>query len=774
MKKVSAVLLAGVFGATALCALAGCASEPVTFDEEAPAYTDAAATLTVDGKVNKKDETRRISDSLFGVFLEDINYAGYALTDDLVVNGSFEAITKSKSYGWERTKSTFTVENTDGIFKNNTAYAAKNVNPNYAKIVAQAGGGIYNQGYDAMPMAVKAGTNYVFSAFVKSAAAVKMTVEIRSGTKVCAKQEIDLVADSDWVKYTRTFAADETESENVRLYITFEQAATVYLDGVSLKTTDSTVGIKNYIYEAVEQLSPKFIRFPGGCIIEGNYDQGENCAYDWKNSVGAVVNGTNAGDDTVPAFTYKVNTDGTVKEGAATYGEAVTRTHNPDLWAGSSYYDLDYSLGFFEYFKLCESVGASAIPILNCGLSCQGGVPAQKGQLLKGRHEKGVNDYIQDAKDLIAFAKGSVNSKDANERKWAQIRTDMGHPAPFKMDYVGIGNEQFDTAYYRTCYEEFIKAFAQEDENSVYRSVKLIVGNAMHFVDCEKPLLKIQGKAQAAAEACMKRGVIDRVDDFGVHDHHYYMNYTDFFTNAKLYDDYKSPLDDYTRGYEVFVGEYSANESKSNTGGVFGFDGDAWRNSWITALSEAAMMTGFERNGDVVKLAAYAPMFAQWNQDKIGRNWQVNMMYYTNTELVRSTNYYVQQLFMKNQGAYRLDSEIAFADGFEATYSLTGAGAAATIDKIYYVTSKAENGDVIVKIVNASSDEIKVNVSLRNVKAKGNATVTELQNNSYKAVNALGDTQISPATRVIGGWEKNALGYTAKPYSVTAIRIHAK
>ncbi|MDE7296375.1 MAG: hypothetical protein K2N84_03840, partial [Clostridia bacterium] len=327
--------------------------------------------------------------------------------------------------------------------------------------------------------------------------------------------------------------------------------------------------------------------------------------------------------------------------------------------------------------------------------------------------------------------------------------------------------------YYKDYYEKFVEAFS-EDSNPLLKSVKLIVGNGPLFIQCQhgdKP--DSMGLAQRAAKAFYDKSLaISNIAEYGVHDQHYYMNYTDFFTNTTMYDNYARPADSPNDYYEVFVGEYSANEAKNNEGKDFGFDGTAWRNSWITALSEAAMMTAYERNGDIIKLAAYAPMFAPLNEGN--RQWAVDMMYFTNTQLLRTTNYYVQQLFMKNQGDFKLNSSIKFADGFQTTCTLANTLAEKDIDKLYYVTSVTEGGDVLVKIVNASGEDVRLNVALTDVTLRGNAKVTVLSNENYKAVNTLTQNAVEPSEYTIGDFTENTLGYTAPAYSVTCIRLYTK
>lgn len=759
MKKILSGCLAGVIGAATLIGAAACAGTPKA-DKDAAAFSDPAATLTVDATVDKSNTRKKISSDLFGVFLEDINYASYALDDNLVVNNSFEALSGSgKDYGWSALSgASLSIESSDGIFPAESDYAKKGVNPNYAKVsVSAVGGGIANQGYAAqeVPMAVTSGVKYKFSAFIKSPARANMTVKVTDGTKDYLTGEVEIFRDANWVKYTRTFEATDTGS-NLKLQLSFDIVGEYYLDAITLETADSTIGIKNYIYEAIQDLSPKFIRFPGGCVIEG---RNMTDAYDWKNSIGAVQNGSEAGDDIVPAFTYMVNEDGTTKQGTATYGEPATRKPNIDIWY-SGYYDMEYALGFYEYFLLCDSIGASAVPVLNCGYADMGGLGSGvTDKKLPGRHNKYIEDYIQDAIDLVEFAKGDTSTK------WGKIRSDLGHPEPFKMSYLGIGNEQTGI-YFTEYYEKFL-----EDENFMATikkyGVETIVGNAMHFADCENSNGNGNiGTAQAAAlEYRGKHPEMENLADYGVHDQHYYVNYTTLFTHTEMYDRYEISGAD---AYKVFVGEYSANEA------ISGFAQS--NNEWVTALSEAAMMTAYEKNGSVVVLAAYAPMFAPVKAS--ARQWGTDMMYFTSTQLVRSTNYYVQQIFMKNQGAYLpKTASLKYAKG-GSTYELIGSDGTSksTIERLYYVASVTEEGDVIIKLVNATDSAIKINVELNNVKLQGYGEVTVLANSDLNAKNTIDnidDPAVAPECYSIG-FKKTSFGYEAPAGSVTAIRLLAK
>ena len=788
-KRVVSVLAAGVMGTVAL--LGGCAPAE-TPDVEAPAFSDAAATLSLSGEIDKTSEANRISADLFGLFLEDINFASFALDDNLLINSSFanlqSALSGGKLHGWSAAGMTVSAVTTDGVLSGEDAF--RNADGTYldedhlcAQITAP-GATLSNEGHPRVPIAVQEGTEYVFSAFIKGYTG-KIALSVTDGTNVYAEGEID-VSGSKWVKYRTTLTATGTAAEDLRFVMTFSDTGTVYLDNVTLETRDANAatGIKSYLYDAIADLSPKFFRFPGGCVIEG--DGTDEGYYDWKNSIGAVAA---ADGDAVPAFTYTLNEDGRTGE-VTTYGEQATRTYNTDRWHLSDpslYYQMEYGLGFYEYFMLCEELGAKAIPILNCGYSCQ----VLGARSLNGRHGNGIDDFIQDAFDLVAFAKGDPASDDPEEAYWAQVRADMGHPEPFEMDYLGIGNEQWGE-YYTQYYEKFVVAFAEKaQENALYGSVRLIVGNCTLFTHCEDPDLGRIGAAQAAADNFVnykngnQNNTVDmyRIADYGVVDQHYYVNYTDLFLNHDLYDSYIRPADDVYSYYDVFVGEYAANSNYVRSPGGDGvvidrtqFTGSEESN-WRNALAEAAMMTGFERNGDIVKLAAYAPMFGNLNG---GRQWLVDMMYYTNTDLVRTPSYYVQQLFMRNGGDYKVASSLTFASGSMPTVTFSSTGSVTrTVNQLYYVTSAdEETGDILIKIVNAGETAVRFNVDLGDldVRLSGIAQVQEVTGLGMTDTNALGAENVSARKAyTIGAFSRGStFGYEVKPLSVTAIRVRTR
>ncbi len=737
MKRILAGGISGAIAFSLVLGMAACGSSN--------AFSKPDVTYKIDATVSTKAEDQ-ISDLLFGVFLEDINYASYALDDNLVSNGSFECGDNPTNF-W-KTDLTVTTKNEASLFE---------TNPTYAEISAKAGGTLSNSGYMAAPIAVKEGVEYVFTAFIKAIdynGTIK--VSVKDSSKTFAESSVEVEKSEEWVKYKTTLTATDTKDSGLSVVLEFGSDGTLLLDSVMLETAEATGGIKQYMYDAIEGLSPKFIRFPGGCVIEGRT---MSDAYDWKNSIG--VNS----EDKVPEITYTLVEDGTSST-VTTRGEAATRTPNTDIWqTGSNYYLMEYYTGFYEYFLLCDNLGASAIPIVNCGLSCMIQTNGGRYNVLDGRYGNGIEDYIQDALDLVAFAKGDPNSSDENEAYWAQVRVDMGHKEPFDMQYIGIGNEQWGEGYY-SYYQQFIEAFqAKAKTNPLYEEVELIVGNGTVFGNCENPDKGTRGLAQTAANLYKSNGKIEKISEFGVHDHHYYMSYADFFANTTLYDDYSREESD---RYDVFVGEYSANSATSLTSGQYKYE----NNSWITALSEAAYMTGLERNGDVVKLAAYAPMFGS---NTSGYNqWAADMMFYTNTALALTPNYYVQQLFANNQGSTVLATEAVYSSSFDPNTEIKSLGTeTTTIEKLYQIVSyDKKTGDIVIKIVNAGDEDIDINFEISSATPTGVADVTVLQNDDIMAKNTLDKEKVSPYTYTLDVSKK--FGYTADMYSVSVIRIHVK
>jgi len=405
--------------------------------------------------------------------------------------------------------------------------------------------------------------------------------------------------------------------------------------------------------QLLADLKPGFVRFPGGCIVEG-YDLSQR--YQWKNTIRPIeerqliINRWN--------FEF---------------------AHRP-----APDYFQTFGLGFFEYFQLAEDIGASPLPILNCGMACQFNtaelVPLDQ-----------LDPYVQDALDLIEFANGDVNSK------WGKRRAEMGHPEPFNLKMLGVGNENWGPQYI-----ERLKIF-QKAIKEKYPEIKLVTSsgtdpNGERFDYLNGELRKIKA---------------DFIDE------HYYRRPEWFLQNAGRYDNYDR------NGSKVFAGEYAAQSDKTVS-----VDN---KNNLRTAIAEAAFLTGLERNADVVTMASYAPLFAHVD----GWQWTPDLIWVDNLRSYGSANYHVQKLFSTNRGTHVVSALVNSKPltGQDSLY------ASAVIDK--------STNEAIIKIVNSSGSEKATCLAFEGVKKlNAQATVTVLTAESLDKVNTLDlPTAVSPVTR---------------------------
>jgi len=554
-------------------------------EEKDAMLTNYDYSLSINGK-----ETVEISDMLFGLFFEDINFAiDGGLYAEMIKNRSFEfgsMATGREKHGWI-TLGDINFEVIDGSADG--SWLNEN-NPKYARLTNTSGGlaGIGNTGFlDGISVVENA--KYDFSTYLRSKNYKgNVVVRIQNLKGDILGEAVISGITNEWRKYEVELTSSATASEGIRVCVLIENG-TVDIDMVSLFPRDTYKGRKNGlrkdIAEKLEALNPKFLRFPGGCVIEGKTLES---AYNWKDSIG---NGL--------AFTIN---------GEVTYGDVATRPLGINLWgdlnnASANPYYMTYGMGFYEYFLLCEDLGAEPLPVLNCGTSCQiqgaktVGTPADI--LPIGSEE--FNRYVQDALDLVEFCRGGADTK------WGAIRIAMGHEEPFKLTYIGIGNEQWGDVYFSR-YEAFKEAFekAAAENPEMYGGIKLVVANGPVASDRYAwDKIKVKGSDYA-----------------GLVDEHYYMTPGWFLQNTHRYDSYDR------NSTPVFLGEYAA---KSNNAEA--------------ALAEAAYMTGLERNGDIVRLASYAPLFGNSTQVQ----WSPDLIWFNNHSVWGSVNYYVQKIFANNK-----------------------------------------------------------------------------------------------------------------------------
>ena len=597
--------------------------------------------------VDVSKPTAKIQPEMYGIFFEDINFgADGGLYAELVKNRSFEF--PQPFVGWVPFGNV-TVQDANPCFDRN---------PHYVRVVNDGRllrAGLDNEGYRGI--GVKQGEEYRFSVYARTpdAKPMKLSIElVNSNAQNLLKKEIE-VSGNNWQKLTAVLKSPFTDA-HARLRIVLETQGTVDMDHISLFPVNTWKGRENGLRadlaQALYDLNPGIFRFPGGCIIEGNSLE---TRYQWKNSVGPVENRPLNENRWNYTFKHKAFPD----------------------------YFQTLGLGYFEYFLLSEDLGAEPLPVISCGLSCQ----YESNEVVPMDE---LDPYIQDALDLIEFANGPVASK------WGKVRADMGHPEPFNLKMIGIGNEQWDKVYVERL-EAFTKAIRAK-----YPNVK-VVGSSGPSANGDKfDYLWPE----------MKRIGVDLVDE------HYYMNPDWFFGNASRYDNYDR------KGPKVFAGEYASHDHSTKKD-----------NNFLAALSEAAFMTGLERNADVVHLATYAPLFAhvdawQWNPD---------LIWFDNLRMMRTPNYYVQQMYGMNAGTDVL--------------SLKMDGKAVVGQDSLYATAalNAPTGEIILKLVNASSKPADVQIDFNGLKKRQlvAGSCTYLQNDNWRTVNTLDQEAIVPRVRPV-------------------------
>ena len=565
-----------------------------------------------------------IQPTMYGLFFEDINYAADGgLYAELVKNRSFEF--PQHFMGW-KTFGKVSLKD-DGPFERN---------PHYVRL-AYAGHphkqtGLDNEGF--FGIGIKKGAEYRFSVWARVAEGetpAKIRVEL-ADTKSMNEQQAFVAADvtvdsKEWKKYQVILKPEVTNPKAIlRIFLASRQ--TVDLEHISLFPVDTWQGHENGLrkdlVQALADIKPGVFRFPGGCIVEGTDIA---LRYVWKKSVGMVEN----------------------------------RPLNENRWQYTfphrffpDYYQ-SYGLGFYEFFQLSEEIGAEPLPVLSCGLACQFQNPNMDAHVPLCDLES----YIQDALDLIEFANGAVDTP------WGKIRADMGHPAPFNLKLIGIGNEQWGKEYPEHLVP-FVKAIRKK-----YPDIKIVGSSGPDS----------EGEQFDYLWPEMKRLKADLVDE------HFYRPEAWFLSQGARYDNYDR------KGPKVFAGEYACHGK-----------GKKW-NHFHASLLEAAFMTGLERNADVVHMATYAPLFAHVE----GWQWRPDMIWFDNLNSVCTVSYYVQQLFATHKGTNVLSltmnkKPVTGAEGQNGLF------ASAVCDK--------NKNEIIVKVVNTSGKKQSLSLIFNGLKKK--------------------------------------------------------
>lgn len=592
--------------------------------------------------VNTKKVGAAVQPTMYGIFFEDINYAADGgLYGELVKNRSFEfpdALMGWKAFG------KFEVKN-DGPFERCPHYVVLNYSGHNDTAT-----GLQNEGY--FGIGIEKDEEYRFSVWAKTVSGdANVEVSLVDESTMEEHQEFATaelkVSGNEWKKYELILKSPKTvQKANLRLLLKGKNG--VALEHVSLfpKHTfkDRENGMRRDLAQALYDLHPGVFRFPGGCIVEGSsLDQ----RYQWKNTIGPVENRPLNGNRWLSTFNYRLFPD----------------------------YYQSYGLGFYEYFLLSEDIGAEPLPVLNVGMACQ-----FQNQNDPSAHVavKDLQPYIQDCLDLIEFANGDVNTT------WGKKRAEMGHPAPFNLKFLAVGNEQWDDLYYERL-RPFVKAIKAK-----YPNIKLIGTSGP---DSEGEMFEKGWKA-------MKELKADLVDEHFYRDEHW------FLSHGLRYEGYDR------KGPKVFAGEYACHGK-----------GKKW-NHFETSLYEAAFMTDLERNADVVDMATYAPLFAHVD----GWQWRPDMIWYDNTRMFKSVSYYVQQMYACNKGTNVLPltmngKSVAGQEGQDGLF------ASAVVDK--------KKGEIIVKVANTSDKAQDVTLNLNGLKGSRSATATTLQSDNMDAENTL-------------------------------------
>lgn len=531
-------------GATALLVAAGLIPAPAHAED----VTDYAITVDPAAKGAKIDDT------MYGVFFEDINRAADGgLYAELVQNRSFEYSTADNSSYTPLTS--WTVDGTAQVVNDDGRLNARN--RNYLSLAA--GSSVTNAGYNT-GVHVDEGKRYDFSVWARAAAGSELSVSLQDADGTLATARKVTVTKSGWARYTAGFTATRTSSEG---RLTVASSAAAALDMVSLFPRDTyrgePNGLRKDLAEKIAALHPGFVRFPGGCLVNTgsmeDYSEASGYqrkrSYQWKDTVGPVEQ----------------------------------RATNANFWG----YNQSYGLGYYEYFRLSEDIGAMPLPVVPALVTGCGQNKAVADEALLKRH-------IQDTLDLIEFANGPASSP------WGKVRARMGHPKPFRLTHIEVGNEENLPSEFFTRFKEFRAAIQAK-----YPDVQVISNSGPDD----------SGSTFDTAWQLNKDAKVDMVDE------HYYNSPQWFLQNNDRYDSYDSS------GPKVFLGEYAS-----------------LGNTFKNGLAEAAYMTGLERNADVVKLASYAPLFA--NEDYV--QWRPDLVWFNNHASWNSANYEVQKLFMNNVG----------------------------------------------------------------------------------------------------------------------------
>ena len=640
---------------------------------------------------------KQISDELIGIFFEDISSsADGGLYAELVQNGSFE-YSPAERDGWGAGTSwkqirpghslgTMQVRMDNPLNANNPTYMRLHTEraKEYYDYKGWKGYGLENGGFDGI--SVKAGEKYYFSMFLRNIGGAKQVrvalVEPQQGwpprdPKLLAEATFD-VSSPSWNKYEAVLTADTTSTKAV-LQILVLTVGDLDIDQVSLMPQDTYKGhgLRKDLAQALADLHPKFMRFPGGCVVHGGGD-GFWDTYRWKTTIGP-------------------------KE---------QRKGIKNTWG----YHQSMGLGYYEYFQFCEDLGMEPLPILPCGVSCQGtngGWGMYPTQAQDACPMEEMDEWANEALDLIEWANG-----DPATSKWAKMRADAGHPKPFNLKYLGLGNEEKISPEFEERFKYIYNKVMEKYPNIV------IVGTA--------------GPGSHPGNADLENGwrIADAVGMPIIDEHYYEPNA--YFLSSRQYDYY--PRD---RKTKVYLGEYAAKDKKL-----------------IDALAEGLYLLHVEANGDIVAMTSYAPLFAK----KTNTNWNPDMIYFDNERPYLTCSYYVQQLFGLSSGQYYYGDCVKIDNPDEAPrWQGLPEGQKSGNLQGQSVVLNVKSRKLYVKLVNAGAEAKKANIDLSRFGIKKTAVKTVLTGNANDENNY--EVQpIAPQKETIKAQKKFALDLA--PYTM--------
>ncbi|WP_298732258.1 alpha-L-arabinofuranosidase C-terminal domain-containing protein [uncultured Chitinophaga sp.] len=619
------------------------------------------------------EQAKPISDLLLGIFFEDINYAADGgLYAELVQNRDFEYTPgdkRGRDPGWN-SRHSWTLRGAQISFDIDSSTPIHVNNQHYAVLDTKApGGALVNGGFDGIP--VQQGAQYELSLFGKQLDGKNGKLAVRLVDKqgsVLAQTTVALPPGS-W-KNVKAVLTAKAHADSAQLELQPLAAGRLALDMISLFPQHTFKGRKNGLRadlaQVIADMHPRFVRFPGGCVAHGD---GLANMYRWKHTVGPLE----------------------------------ARVPQRNIWG----YHQSAGLGYFEYFRFCKDIGAEPLPVLPAGVPCQNSGPGEKGSGQQGGIPMDqMDDYVQEVLDLIEYANGDVHTK------WGKQRAEAGHPAPFHLKYIGIGNEDLITDVFE---ERFTMIFKAVKERHPEITVIGTAGPFFEGTDYEEGW-DIANKLQ-----------VPMVDE------HYYMSPGWFINNQDFYDSY-----DRSRS-KVYLGEYAA-----HTAGR--------RSNIESALAEALYLTALERNGDVVSMASYAPLLAKEGHTQ----WKPDLIYFTNTTVKPTVNYYVQQLYGQYGGDEYLPGTVTLSNSEEAVRKRVGVS----------VVRNTKNKELILKMVNLLPAPVESGIDLGGIALlsdKADKIVLQGQPASEDA------RQENSTTNVAAQFKT-----TLPPYSFTLIRIKTK